>query len=191
MGFFSGGSSTSTSNAYSGLRGILSKNDLNTFASSVPTDYNFGMNFAKTRLQDTNPFQLDANGLTAPQLSAFKTLSDQLFSNNSGRYAARGFLSPESAGAVSGDALTQLAPQLMGQVFQNQLANEQTKADRFAQLKSLLDSSQGFLGGESHSTSTSKGGNMLGQALAGSIGDLTTAFGKGIMSGGAGGFKFF
>ncbi len=191
MGFFSGGSSTSTYDAYSGLRGILSKNDLNTFASSVPADYNFGMNFAKTRLQDTNPFQLDASGLTAPQLSAFKTLSDQLFSNNSGRYASRGFLSPENAGAVSGDVLSQLAPQLMGQVFQNQLANEQVKADRFAQLKGLLDSSQGFLGGESHSTSTTKGANMLGQALAGSIGDLTTAFGKGIMSGGMGGFKFF
>lgn len=191
MGFFSGGSSTSKSDAYSGLRGILSNTELKPFASSVPVDYNFGMNFAKTRLNEANPFQLDASGLTAPQLSAFKTLSDQLFSNNSGRYASRGLLSPENAGAVSGDVLTQLAPQLMGQVFQNQLANEQAKADRFAQLKGLLDSSQGFLGGESHSTSTTKGANLLGSALAGSIGDLTTAFGKGIMSGGAGGFKFF
>lgn len=191
MGFFSGGSSTSTSDAYSGLRGILPKKTLSTFASSVPTDYNFGMNFAKNRLQDTNPFQLDSNGLTTPQLSAFKTLSDQLFSNNSGRYASRGLLSPENAGAISGDALTQLAPQLMGQVFQNQLANEQAKVDRFAQLKGLLDSSQGFLGGEHHATSTTKGANLLGSALAGSIGDLATAFGKSALSGSMGGFKFF
>ncbi len=170
MGFFSGGQTTSTSDSYSGLRGTKY---LRPVASELPGGFQFGMNYAKTALGDTNPFQLQENGLTAPQMSAFKTLSDQLFSNNSARYASRGILSPESAGAISGDALTQMTPQLMAQVFQNQVASEQAKSDRFSRLKALLDSGTGLLGQENHSTSTTKGPNLLGGAIAQGIGSWT------------------
>lgn len=191
MGFFSGGKSTSTAESFSGLRGIQGGKPLREVVSGIPTAFNFGLDYSKNLLNDTNPYQLQDNGLTAPQLSAFRTLGDQLFSNESGRYASRGLLSPENAGAISGSALTQLAPQLLGQVFANQQANQQAKTDRFAMLKSLLDTGTGLLGQQSKATSTTTGPNMLGSALAGSIGNLVTSAGNQLMSGGAGSFKIF
>lgn len=193
MGFFSGGKSTATSDAYSGLRGT---NYFQPLASQLPGGFDFGLNYAKGQLGDTNPLQIGDNGLTNPQLGAFKTLSDQLFSNNSGQYASRGILSPESTSAISGSVLSQLGPQLMQQVFQNQLANQQIKADRFAALKGILDSGTGMLGSESHSTATSTGGNLLGGALAGAIGkwaspDWMVSLVNGAQSGGNAGSKAF
>lgn len=180
MGFFSGGSSWSKSDSYSGLRGTRY---FKPFAQDIPADYRFGMDTAKSRVADTNPFGITANGLTDQQNDAFKTLGDQLFANHSGSYASRGFLSPENISGVIGSSLTQAAPALMEQVYKNQLGNQSVMSDRFAQLLNMLNQGQGLLGAESHSESYAKGSNLLGGALAGSIGDLVTAAGKSLMGG--------
>lgn len=171
MGFFSGGSTTSTSDSYSGLRGTKQFRPLTT---QLGSGFATGMDFAKNRLQDTNPFGLDrTTGLTAPQMAGFNTLTNNLFSKFSGSGAARGFLSPENIGAIGGSALTQAAPQLLQQIFNNQVATEGAVGDRFAALRGLLDTGTGLAGSETHSTSTTKGPNLLGGAIAQGIGSFT------------------
>lgn len=165
MGFFSGGSTTSTTDSFSGLRGTKQFKPL---IGQIGSGFETGMNFAKGRLQDTNPFQLNAStGLTAPQMAAFNTLGQNLFSNVSSNYAGRGFLSPENIGGVVGSSLQQAAPQLLGQVFQNQVANESAVQDRFGALRGLLDTGTGLAGSETHSTSRTTSPNLLGQAVSG------------------------
>lgn len=164
MGFFSGGSTTSTSDSYSGLRGTKQFKPL---INQIGSGFQTGMDFAKGRLADTNPFGLGANGLTGAQMDAFNTLGKNLFSGVSSNYASRGFLSPENISGVVGSSLTQAAPQLLQQVFQNQVANESAMTDRFGALKSLLDTGTGLAGNETHSTSVTKGPNLLGQAVSG------------------------
>lgn len=165
MGFFSGGSTTSTSDSFSGLRGTK---QFKPFAGELAGGFTTGLNFAKGRLQDTNPFQLNTStGLTAPQQAAFNTLGQNLFSDISSNFAGRGFLSPDNVSGVIGSSLTQAAPQLLHQVFQNQVANESAVSDRFGALRSLLDTGTGLAGSETHSTSVTKGPNLLGQAVSG------------------------
>jgi len=165
MGFFSGGSTTSTSDSYSGLRGTGQFKGL---TKGLGSGFQTGLDFATNRLQDTNPFGLDrSTGLTAPQMAGFNKLASNLFSQFSGSGAARGMLSPENVGAIGGSALTQAAPQLLQQIFQNQVATEGAVGDRFGALRGLLDTGTGLAGSETHSTSTTKGPNLLGQAVSG------------------------
>jgi len=165
MGFFSGGSTTSTSDSYSGLRGTGQFKNL---TKGLGSGFQTGMDFATNRLQNTNPFNLDSStGLTAPQMAGFNKLAENLFSQFSGSGAARGMLSPENVGAIGGSALTQAAPQLLQQIFQNQAATEGAVGDRFAALRGLLDTGTGLAGSQTHATSTTKGPNLLGQAVSG------------------------
>lgn len=164
MGFFSGGSTTSTSDSYSGLRGTK---QFKPFAGELAGGFSTGLNFAKGRLNESNPLGLGSNGLTGAQMDAFNTLGKNLFSGVSSNYASRGFLSPDNVAGVIGGSLTQAAPQLMQQIFQNQMGNESIVSDRFGALKGLLDTGTGLAGSENHSTSVTKGPNLLGQAVSG------------------------
>lgn len=190
MGFFSGGGTTSTSESFSGLRGTRFARPL---FKDISSGFSTGIDFAKGRLSDTNPFGLDrSTGLTAPQMAGFNTLANTLFSQFSGSGAARGMLSPENVGAIGGSALTQAAPQLLGQIFQNQLASEQAVGDRFGALRALLDTGTGLAGQQSKSTSVTKGPNLLGQAVSGfaNPAQLGQFFGGlGQLAGGASGGK--
>lgn len=167
MGFFSGGSTTSTSDSYSGLRGTK---HFNTLAGRLAGGFGSGLQIAQDRVNDTNPFQLNAQGLTGAQSAAFNTLGKNLFSDVSSNFAGRGMLSPENVSGVIGSSLTQAAPQLLQQIFQNQMGNQSVMSDRFSALSNLLNTGTGLAGSESHSTSTTKGPNLLGGALAGAIG---------------------
>ena len=165
MGFFSGGSTTSTSDSYSGLRGTR---EFKPLIGGLGSGFQTGLDFATGRLQDTNPFGLDrSTGLTAPQMAGFDKLAANLFSQFSGSGAARGMLSPENVGAIGGSALTQAAPQLLQQIFQNQVATEGAVGGRFGALNALLNTGTGLAGSETHSTSVTKGPNLLGQAVSG------------------------
>jgi len=170
MGLFSGGQSRSTSESFSGLRGT---GYFNPTVKSTGSGYTFGLDLAKQRAGETNPFQLNASGLTAAQQNAFNTLGQQMFGNVSSNYASRGFLSPENVSGVVGSSLQQVAPQLMGQVFQNQMGQQQVLSDRFGQLREMLNTGTGLLGTQSKTESTQRGPNMLGSALAEGIGSWT------------------
>lgn len=167
MGFFSGGSTTSTSDSYSGLRGTKFFKPL---AQQLGSGFDFGINLAKQRAGETNPLGLNAQGLTDAQSTAFNTLGRNLFSDVSSNFAGRGMLSPENVSGVIGSSLTQAAPQLLQQIFQNQMGQQSVLSDRFGALSNLLNTGTGLAGSESHSTSTTKGPNLLGGALAGAIG---------------------
>lgn len=166
MGFFSGGKSWNTSDTYSGLRGT---NYFDSLASRTPGDYNFGMNTIRGRVADSNPLGLTANGLTNAQNAAFNTLGKQMFGDVSSNYASRGFLSPDNISGVIGSSLQQVAPQLMGQIYQNQMGNQSVMSDRFAALNSLLNSGQGLLGSYTHSAGNTTSGG-LGYGLLSSAG---------------------
>jgi len=189
MGFFSGGSSTQTSDSYSGLRNTK---QFGRVMGDTGYGYDFGINKIRDRINDNNPLGLMANGLTGAQNNAFATLGKQMFGDVSGSYAGRGFLSPDNVSGVIGSSLQQAAPQLMGQVFQNQMGNQSIMSDRFGALNNLLSTGSGLLGSENHSFMRQQGPNMLGSAVAGAIGkwaspdwmvDLITGGGK--PSGGA------
>lgn len=188
MGFFSGGGTTSTSESYSGLRGT---DQFKPLSERLGSGFQFGMDTAQNRVNDANPLGLGANGLTDAQNLAFNTLGKNLFSNVSGSFANRGFLSPESVSGVIGSSLTQAAPQLMGQVFQNQMGNQSVLSDRFSALRGLLDTGTGLAGSQTKSHSQTKGGDMLGSAMAGAIGKWASpdwmVNAMGAMSGGGGG----
>ena len=188
MGFFSGGGTTSTSESYSGLRGT---DQFKPLTKQLGSGFQFGMDTARQRVGELNPLGLGANGLTDAQNTAFNTLGKNLFSNVSGSYANRGFLSPESVSGVIGSSLTQAAPQLMGQIFQNQMGQQSVLSDRFGALRGLLDTGTGLAGSQTKSTSQTKGGNLLGGAIAGSIGKWASPDWMvdlvGGMSGGGGG----
>lgn len=106
--------------------------------------------------------------MTEAQTRAFDTLGKNLFSGVSSNYAGRGFVSPESITGVLGSSMTQAAPQLMGQVFQNQMGQQSILSDRFNALRSLLDTGTGLAGTQTKSVTTSP--NLLGGAVAGAIG---------------------
>lgn len=188
MGFFSGGGTTSTSESYTGLRGT---DQFKPLSERLGSGFQFGMDTAQQRVGELNPLGLGANGLTDAQNLAFNTLGKNLFSNVSGSYANRGFLSPESVSGVIGSSLTQAAPQLMGQVFQNQMGNQSVMSDRFSALRGLLDTGTGLAGSQTKSHSQTKGGDMLGSAMAGAIGKWASpdwmVNALGAMSGGGGG----
>lgn len=167
MGFFSGGGTTSTSESYTGLRGT---DQFKPLSERLGSGFTFGMDTAQNRVNDANPLGLGANGLTDAQMNAFNTLGKNLFSGVSSNFAGRGFLSPDNVTGVVGSSLTQAAPQLMNQVFQNQMGNQSVMSDRFAALRGLLDTGTGLAGSQTKSHSQTKGGDMLGSALAGSIG---------------------
>ncbi|MGL5935271.1 MAG: hypothetical protein ACRCZI_06570 [Cetobacterium sp.] len=160
MGFFSGGKSTSES--YTGLRGT---DQFSPLTSQLGSGFKFGMDTAKDRIGDLNPLGLNASGLTDAQMNAFNTMGKNLFSGVSSNYANRGFVSPESITGVLGSSMTQAAPQLMDQVFKNQMGQQSVLSDRFSALRGLLDSGSGMLG--SYNKSETKGPNMLGQAVSG------------------------
>lgn len=167
MGFFSGGGTTSTSESYSGLRGT---DQFKPLAERLGSGFTFGMDTAQRRVGDENPLGLGANGLTGAQMDAFNTLGKNLFSGVSSNFAGRGFLSPDNVTGVLGSSLTQAAPQLMNQVFQNQMGNQSVMSDRFSALRGLLDTGTGLAGSQTKTQSQTKGGNMLGGAIAGAIG---------------------
>jgi hypothetical protein len=181
MGFFSGGGTTSTSESYSGLRGT---DQFKPLAERLGSGFNFGIDTAQNRVGNENPLGLGANGLTDAQMNAFNTLGKNLFSGVSSNFAGRGFLSPDNVTGVLGSSLTQAAPQLMQQVFQNQMGNQSVMSDRFSALRGLLDTGTGLAG-------QTKGGDMLGQAMAGAIGKWASPDWMvdtlGAMSGGGGG----
>jgi len=189
MGFFSGGKTTSQTDSFSGLRGTT---QFKPFAERLSSGFNTGLDFATNRLKNTNPFQLNTStGLTAPQQNAFNVLGQNLFSNVSSNFANRGFVSPEATSGVIGSSLTQAAPQLLQQIFQNQVATEGAVGDRFAALRGLLDTGTGLAGSESHTTSVTKGPNLLGQAVSGfanpaQLGALFQGIGSMAGSGGGG-----
>jgi len=187
MGLFSGGNTQSTSTSYSGLRGTKQFRPL---ATDLGSGFSFGMNRAKAQLGDENPLGLNASGLTDSQMSAFNTLGKNLFSGVSSNYASRGFLNPENVSGVLGSSLTQAAPQLMDQVYKNQMGQQQVLSDRFSALRGLLDTGTGLAGNENKSTSYTKGANQLGGAVAGwaspqGWGSLLSGIGS-ITSGGGG-----
>ncbi len=163
MGLFSGGQSRSTSESWSGLRGT---GYFNPAAKAAGQGYTFGMDLAKQRAQETNPFQLNAQGLTGAQQNAFNTLGQQMFGNVSSNYAGRGFLSPENVSGVIGSSLQQVAPQLMDQIFKNQMGTQSVLSDRFGALRGMLDTGTGLLGQHTKQESTQREGNMFGAALA-------------------------
>lgn len=167
MGFFSGGGTTSTSESYTGLRGT---DQFKPLSERLGSGFTFGMDTAQRRVGDENPLGLGTNGLTGAQMDAFNTLGKNLFSGVSSNFAGRGFLSPDNVTGVLGSSLTQAAPQLMNQVFQNQMGNQSVMSDRFGALRGLLDTGTGLAGSQTKTHSQTKGGDMLGSALAGSIG---------------------
>ena len=188
MGFFSGGGTTSTSESYTGLRGT---DQFKPLSERLGSGFTFGMDTAQRRVGDENPLGLGANGLTGAQMDAFNTLGKNLFSGVSSNFAGRGFLSPDNVTGVLGSSLTQAAPQLMNQVFQNQMGNQSVMSDRFSALRGLLDTGTGLAGSQTKSHSQTKGGDMLGSAIAGSIGKWASPDWMvnlaGAMSGGGGG----
>lgn len=189
MGLFSGGSTTTQSDSYSGLRGT---GYFKPTAKSASQGYTFGMDTIRGRIGDTNPLGLTPSGLTAAQNEAFSTLGKQLFGNVSSNYAARGFLSPDNVAGVIGSSLQQAAPTLLDTVGRNQMGNQAIMSDRFGALNSLLGQAPGLLGSEQRSTSVTKGPNLLGQAVAGwaNPAQLGSFFqGVGSLSGGGGGGK--
>lgn len=163
MGFFSGGKTTSES--YSGLRGT---DQFAPLTRQLGSGFQFGMDTARQRVSDLNPLGLNASGLTDAQMNAFNTLGKNLFSGVSSNYAGRGFVSPDNITGVLGSSMTQAAPQLIDQVFKNQMGQQSVLSDRFGALRGLLDTGTGLAGSESRSVT--KGPNMLGGALAGAIG---------------------
>lgn len=163
MGFFSGGKSTSES--YSGLRGT---DQFAPLTERLGSGFQFGMDLARKRAGEENPLGLNESGLTDAQTRAFNTLGQNLFSGVSSNYAGRGFMSPENVSGVLGSSLTQAAPQLMGQVFQNQMGQQSVLSDRFGALRGLLDTGTGLAGSQTKSVTTSP--NLLGSAVAGAIG---------------------
>lgn len=167
MGFFSGGGTTSTSESYSGLRGT---DQFKPLSERLGSGFTFGMNTAQDRVNDANPLGLESNGLTRAQMDAFNTLGKNLFSGVSSNFAGRGFLSPDNVTGVLGSSLTQAAPQLMNQVFQNQMGNQSVMSDRFSALRALLDTGTGLAGSQTKIHSQTKGGDLLGGAMAGAIG---------------------
>lgn len=188
MGFFSGGGTTSTSESFTGLRGT---DQFKPLSERLGSGFTFGMDTAQNRVNDANPLGLGMNGLTDAQMSAFNTLGKNLFSGVSSNFAGRGFLSPDNVTGVVGSSLTQAAPQLMNQVFQNQMGNQSVMSDRFAALRGLLDTGTGLAGSQTKSHSQTKGGDMLGSAMAGAIGKWASpdwmVNAAGAMSGGGGG----
>jgi len=164
MGLFSGGTSQSTSTSYSGLRGTK---EFTPLAEQLGEGYKFGIDTAKQRVGEMNPLGLNASGLTDSQMSAFNTLGKNLFSGMSSNYAGRGFLNPENVSGVLGSSLAQAAPQLMDQIYKNQMGQQQVLSDRFGTLRGLLDTGTGLAGSQSSSTSYQKGANQLGGAVAG------------------------
>jgi hypothetical protein len=167
MGFFSGGKTTSESQSFSGLRGT---DQFKPLSRQLGSGFQFGMDTARQRVGDMNPLGLNASGLTDAQMNAFNTLGKNLFSGVSSNFAGRGFVSPDNITGVLGSSMTQAAPQLMDQVFKNQMGQQSVLSDRFGALRGLLDTGTGLAGQESRSTSTTTSGNMLGGALAGAIG---------------------
>jgi hypothetical protein len=130
--------------------------------------------------------------MTDAQMKAFNTLGQNLFSNVSSNFAGRGFMSPDNVTGVLGSSLTQAAPQLMQQVFQNQMGNQSVMSDRFGALRGLLDTGTGLAGSQTKSHSQTKAGDMLGSAMAGAIGkwaspDWMVSLVNGSGSGGGGG----
>jgi hypothetical protein len=180
MGFFSGGGTTSTSESFSGLRGT---DQFKPLSERLGSGFKFGIDTAQNRVNDTNPLGLGANGLTDAQMDAFNTLGKNLFSGVSSNFAGRGFLSPDNITGVLGSSLTQAAPQLLGQVFQNQIGNQSILSDRFAALRGLLDTGTGLAGSQTKSHSQTKGPDLLGQAVSGfasptGLGNLFTGLGN-------------
>lgn len=165
MGFFSGGKTTSES--FSGLRGT---DQFKPLTGQLGSGFQFGMDTARQRVSDMNPLGLNDSGLTDAQMNAFNTLGKNLFSGVSSNFAGRGFLSPDNVTGVLGSSLTQAAPQLMNQVFQNQMGNQSVMSDRFGALRGLLDTGTGLAGQQTKTHSQTKGPDLLGQAMAGAIG---------------------
>jgi len=162
MGFWSGAKSSSQTDSYSGLRGT---SQFGRTAGDIGKGYQFGINLARNRASEDNPLGLNTTGLTDAQQAGFDKLAGNLFSQFSGSGAARGMLSPENVGAIGGSALTQAAPQLIGQILQNQMAGETAKQGRFAALSDILGSGSQALGSETHSRSEQTEGG-IGNFLA-------------------------
>ncbi|MGL5936020.1 MAG: hypothetical protein ACRCZI_10435 [Cetobacterium sp.] len=126
--------------------------------------------------------------MTDAQMKAFDTLGKNIFSGVSSNYAGRGFMSPDNITGVLGSSLTQAAPSLMDQVFKNQMGNQSVMSDRFAALSNLLNTGTGLAGSENHSTSITKGPNLLAGAVAKwASPDWIAQLGSAALSGGGGG----
>ena len=176
MGFFSGGSTISKNDSYSGLRtgdANLNGGFVN-LLKRTPQDFNFAVDALKARTQDTNPFQLNSQGFTAPQMEGVNQFGKNLFNSVSSNYAGRGFLAPDNVAGVIGSAVTQASPTLMQQIYQNQAANQDAQSTRFGQLNQALAMYSGLLGGEDHSFAkqTAPGiGYTFGNSFANKFGD--------------------
>lgn len=174
MGFFSGRTQSSQSDAFSGLRAKDNMGSFNALLSRTPGDYDYLFSNLRDRAMNNNILNLNSQGLMPEQMAGVNALGSKLFSNVSGNYAAMGLNRPENINAVVGGALTQAAPQLMGLASQNVLGNQALQSDRFAQLLSLFSQTPGLLGSESHSQGQARDPNLLASAFANSLGNAAT-----------------
>lgn len=162
-GFFSGGNSYSTNDSYSGL----SRPEFNTERASVGKgaagDYSFLSNAGRDYFNSPMP-TLNPNGFYDAQMQGVNQFGKQLFSNVSGDYAGRGFLSPDNVSGVIGSAVTQASPQLMQQIASNIQQDQALKTNKFQPLLNLLGTAPSLIGGESHSQ-----GAQYGQGLGFSL----------------------
>lgn len=181
MGFFDGGSSSYSSDSFSGLRS-RDNDAFNKIANRTPGDYNFLQNNLQSWAKSPIPgLNLGADGLLAEQRAGVNTLGQNLFSAVSGNYAKMGLMNPQNVSGVIGSAVTQASPGLLDLIGSNVrdsiLMPEQIKQNRFAALNNAMSAVPGLLGQESHMTgrTTSPGigytfgnsfANTLGQGLA-------------------------
>lgn len=186
MGFFSGGKSESRSDAFSGLRGS-DMSGYNQLLARTPGDVNFLTNSLQDRTKDTNPFQLNSQGLMAGQMEGVNTLGRNMFADLSSNYASRGLNNAENISGVVGSALREASPALMSLIQSNTVANANEVNNRFGALNQAMQLYPALLGHEQHSsqkTSSPGLGYTFGSALATSMGQ---GLGSSLFGGGSGG----
>lgn len=165
---FGGGGSSSTS--FSGLRGTpLVYRTMNQVSDDFGTLRDAGRDYLSSALP-----ALNESGLLAPQQQGMNVLGQNLLSSLSSSYARMGLNTPQNINAVVGGALTQAAPSLMGQVYQNIMGLDAMRANRFGAFNTVVQSGLGVLGQESSSRTTAPG---LGYAT---INSFSGGFGQGL-----------
>lgn len=159
MAFFNDESNQSSS-SYSGLRMPWSDSAYRSVVDMVPQNLDFAFNRIKKQIDSPVP-QLNSNGFFDSQMEGVNVFGRNLFNNISSNYANRGLLAPDNVAGVIGSAVREAAPTLMGQISQNMLIPEQIKQNRFGSLINTLGLVPGFLGGQSTSSGSSSGTNVL------------------------------
>lgn len=104
-------------------------------------------------------FPITSFGLSPENTAGFQTLFNQALSQASGQLAQRGFLRPQSAGAVTARAGQAILPAFAAastqDVLQNVFGPRREQAARIGELASAINTIVRLIGGEEQTRSTS------------------------------------